>query len=323
MDVRGIQRPATLAARVRQASAEHLESMRGWTKREPKPAKKTLTNDTEPKAAPEPKATKPPEPKRPAKQAETETKDESGSEDQPVRKRRFWQRAKASSASEERSDANARSENRGDDGQAELTKHSARNVSVDVESLDEEESSKPASKWKFWGRKSKSADSEDESEEFEQNEVAESDSGSDDAEPKVKRSWLPKWKRKPKAVADDESGAEDESAELSRAPESDDEAVEAAPKKRRFGLKFPSLGRKAKSDPSEDESQAGDEVEESGLDERADSRSSDHSSSSSDSYDDSQTDYSEMNEEDIDWSSMSKAERRRVRKQLKRSGRAA
>ncbi|MFG0264290.1 MAG: hypothetical protein ACF8AM_03950 [Rhodopirellula sp. JB055] len=322
MDVRGIERPVTLAARVRQASAEQLESMRGWTKREPKPAKKTLKKSPEPKATPKPKAAKP-EPKRSEKQAERQVTEESQSESQPVRKRRFWQRAKASSVSDESSNASDRSSKRGGVAEEELSESPARNVSAATEEGGEKESGKRASKWRFWGRKTKPADSEEESDEVERNETVEPEGDSDDAEPKVKRSWLPKWKRKPKTVADDESDTEDEAAPSSQATEPDDEDAEAIPKKRRFGLKFPSLGRKAKSDDGADESESGDEVADSDFKEVADSRSSDRSSSNSDSYVDSQPDYGEMNEEDIDWSSMSKAERRRVRKQLKRSGRAA
>lgn len=313
MDVRGIQRPATLAFRVRQASAEQWESMREWTKREPKPTK----------PAKEPKVEKAPEPKRPEKQVETKPKETTETDEKPARKRRFWQRAEASPASDE-SSSRREEASKQDDELDEAANEASSNDELD----NEEASGKRASKWKFWGRKRKHVDSEEETIEDEQEELSAAeteadDTEADDAVPKAKRSWFPKWKRKPKADGDDGSDVEEEPAEMTQPDDPENETADAAPKKRRFGMKFPSLGRKAKRDATDDESETQEEVSASDFEEVADSRSNDHSSSNQNSYDDSQPDYSEMNEEDIDWSGMSKAERRRVRKQLKRSGRAA
>ncbi|KLU04407.1 hypothetical protein RISK_003461 [Rhodopirellula islandica] len=327
MDVRGIQRPATLAVRFRQALAEQGDSMREWTKREPKPPKQAPAAKAAPAAkqasAPKPdpvsksapvstaaparQAAKPPEPKGPEKEAGSDTK--------TARKRRFWQRAEAAPTSDVSKNTNDRSAQSDDDRGSDASAHD--------ENGKEAESSKRSSKWKFWGRKRKSADSEDESDEVELNESSEPDGDTEDTEPKAKRSWLPKWKRTPKAVADEESENEEEPTRPAPSASSDDEDVEEAPKKRRFGFKLPSLGRKAKSDALTDPTDSDDEFSSSDLEEVADSRSNAPSSPNRDSDDDSQPDYSEMDEEDIDWSGMNKAERRRVRKQLKRGGRAA
>ncbi|PHQ36080.1 MSCRAMM family adhesin [Rhodopirellula bahusiensis] len=316
MDVRGIQRPATLAFRVRQASAEQWDSMREWSKSEPKP----------PKKSPEPKAEKPPEPKRPAKKVETKPEEQADSDDKPARKRRFWQRGEASPASDAAKSSSNQSTKNEDDRDEETGEVSASEDS-------KTETVAKTSKWKFWGGKRKSADSEDESNDVELNESSgrdrdakasdSEDIGSDDAEPKAKRSWLPKWKRKSKSSADTESEVDDEPVQRNEPAEAKNDDGESEPRKRRFGLKLPSLGRKAKSDASEEASESEEEISGSDFESVAESRSNDRSSSSRDSYDDSQPDYSEMNEEDIDWSGMSKAERRRVRKQLKRGGRAA
>nr|WP_276665225.1 hypothetical protein [Rhodopirellula baltica] len=308
MDVRGIQRPATLAFRVRQASVEQWESMRGWTKREPKP----------PKQAPEPKIEKAPEPERPEKQVEAKQEKPTGADEKPARKRRFWQRAEASPTNDESPSRRDRVSKQDD----ELDEASSE-VSPNADQDDGEVSSKRASKWKFWGRKRNDVDLEDDSVDDEPEELSAADREADDSEPKAKRSWFPKLKRKPKTNVDDDSDLEEEPAETTQADDSENEDGDATPKKRRFGLKFPSLGRKAKKDVTEEDSETQEEVSATDFEEVADSRSNDYSSSNQDSYDDSQTDYSEMNEEDIDWSGMSKAERRRVRKQLKRGGRAA
>ncbi len=308
MDVRGIQRPATLAFRVRQASVEQWESMRGWTKREPRP----------PKQDPEPKIEKAPEPKRPEKQVEAKPEKPTESDEKPARKRRFWQRAEASPKKDESPSRRDRVSKQDD----ELDEASSE-VSPNADQDDGEVSSKRVSKWKFWGRKRNDVDLEDDSVDDKPEELSVADREADDAEPKAKRSWFPKLKSKPKTNVDDDSDLEEEPAETTQADDSENEDGDATPKKRRFGLKFPSLGRKAKKDVTEEDSETQEEVSATDFEEVADSRSNDYSSSNRDSYDDSQTDYSEMNEEDIDWSGMSKAERRRVRKQLKRGGRAA
>ncbi|SMP72369.1 hypothetical protein SAMN06265222_11571 [Neorhodopirellula lusitana] len=149
----------------------------------------------------------------------------------------------------------------------------------------------------------------------------EADDTDEDVEAKAdkpKRSWWPKWKRKPKADAgdvNDQLAAEDEVkfesvAEPVTQPElgSDDDEAEAASKKRRFGLGS-LMKRRAKS--TDDEDQESDD-------------SSAGQSSAADEKDSSDGDSDgELNEDDIDWSSLNKAERRRMRKQLKRGGRAA
>ncbi|MBB3208718.1 hypothetical protein FHS27_004550 [Rhodopirellula rubra] len=166
------------------------------------------------------------------------------------------------------------------------------------------------------------------------------DASAEDGEPKKKRSWFPSLRRKPKPPADeDESAAADEKQTAAKAtpapakaaepePESDAESTEA-PKKRRFGLGS-MMRRKPKADADLDK----DAEESANTDSSGASKSPSNqptpnraaanaNAAASDDSNEDDDDSAAMPEDDVDWSSMNKAERRRMRKQLKRGGRAA
>ncbi|MCC9641199.1 hypothetical protein LOC71_02860 [Rhodopirellula sp. JC740] len=316
MDVRGIQRPPSMATRIRMASNEQWEGMVEWTKRA-KPVKRTKpekanpseTEDKSEESAPARRvATKNVAVKKVAREEVEEAPAENETDEvQPrARKRRFWQRSAKSAEKTEATDESSQEVDSRED-----------QVGAVAEDGNADQGDSKPSKWKFWARRRRSMtdSSENEAEErVETNEeLASADLDEPKAEAKPKRRWLPTWKKR-KESAD---ASETESDDVSVAEESSDsEAEETKPKKRRFGLKFPSLRRQAKSDDGTD-----DDEDESQAEASHEPRNSDRSaqpSANDDSFEEE-----ELNEDDIDWSSMSKAERRRVRKQLKRSGRAA
>ncbi|MFG0288200.1 MAG: hypothetical protein ACF8CQ_08500 [Rhodopirellula sp. JB044] len=160
--------------------------------------------------------------------------------------------------------------------------------------------------------------------------------------PKKKRSWLPSLRRKPKPAQTDASDESDDQGSNGIAdsrvatnksakpsppsetePDSDEESTDT-PKKKSFGLGS-LLRRKKKAtsdegDPTNDDaSSATPSGQPSSAPNNASAKSQPTATQNPDDADDSES----MSEDDIDWSSMNKAERRRMRKQLKRSGRAA
>lgn len=131
-------------------------------------------------------------------------------------------------------------------------------------------------------------------------ELAAEESEQEDEPPRRKRRWFSR-REKPES-AEDESAQEEEPVATEESAEEDEQ-----PKRRRFGLGW--LGRRKAddSDQAESEAEAADayeEGEESGPDYNADDE-----------------DY--IDPDSIDWDSLSKAERRRLRKQIKRQRRAA
>ncbi|EMI54417.1 membrane protein [Rhodopirellula sallentina] len=158
--------------------------------------------------------------------------------------------------------------------------------------------------------------------------------------PKKKRSWLPSLRRKAKPAqtdASDESDDQDsnaiddarvatnKSARPSPPSETDsDEESTDAPKKKSFGLG--SLLRRKKKAPADEGAETNDDASSatpSGQSSRPQNAASVKSQPTANQDADDSDDSEPMSEDDIDWSSMNKAERRRMRKQLKRSGRAA
>ncbi|TWU19714.1 hypothetical protein [Allorhodopirellula heiligendammensis] len=143
------------------------------------------------------------------------------------------------------------------------------------------------------------------------------DESPSEQEPTKRRRWWPSLRRGSKATSD--SPSPDQAAEDASPPVEVDESDEP-PKKRRFGLGS-LLKRKASkesedTDPSEDAPPAS----------KPNTRSSAPRNAAPDNEpddDDDDSDGEEFSDDDIDWSSMNKAERRRMRKQLKRGGRAA
>lgn len=134
----------------------------------------------------------------------------------------------------------------------------------------------------------------------------------------AKRRWWQRRPRKPKP----ETGHEDESSTASddtqpdQRPENEGQSV----KKRRSGLGSMMKRKSAESQdaPSEEDSDAETEMSPASNRSRPPQQSS-----SSGSGEDETDDPSQLSAEDVDWSSMNKSERRKMRKQLKRSGRAA
>ncbi len=146
----------------------------------------------------------------------------------------------------------------------------------------------------------------------------------DDQEPKTRRRWWPSLrggsKPKPKSKSTSKPETSDEDAE--DAPQiAESDSSEQQSKKRRFGL---GSMMKRKSG-SESDSTATDEEDNSSSNRRDTSSPPPKSSRNRDAEGDDENDSDDegFSDDDIDWSSMNKAERRRMRKQLKRGGRAA
>ncbi|TWT75136.1 hypothetical protein [Allorhodopirellula solitaria] len=142
------------------------------------------------------------------------------------------------------------------------------------------------------------------------------DSADGEENPKPKRKWWPGRGAKPSpdpaADVPAKSAADPPREEPSP---TDDEA----PKKRRFGLgSMMKRKKQAETDDDEPETQP---TQPAGN--RAASKSNSANAAEQPADDDDDQDESAISEDDIDWSGMNKAERRRMRKQLKRSGRAA
>ncbi len=136
------------------------------------------------------------------------------------------------------------------------------------------------------------------------------DSSDEMTEPKPRRKWWPSLRRQPKPDAADEAERTSQVA----AKTDEQHSQEEPPKKRRFGLGS-MMNRKAAIDQDPANEDAG-------------GSSSNRSVSSAPDDDDANDDDNDgdgdgVNDDDIDWSNMNKAERRRMRKELKRSGRAA
>lgn len=144
------------------------------------------------------------------------------------------------------------------------------------------------------------------------------DDDSEDQPELKKRKWWPSLKRKEKASVDDEAGENNvggnESDDASD-PESADESSESPVQKRRFGLG--SIMKRRASSSGEDASDAEGSADTS----NAKASSSLNNTSNYQSQDDD--DDEQLSDDDIDWASMNKSERRRMRKQLKRGGKAA
>ena len=141
------------------------------------------------------------------------------------------------------------------------------------------------------------------------------DDSNDEPEPE-KRKWWPSLKRKAKTGNQEETGeaqdVEKETDDTSDSKSAED-ASESPGQKRRFGLG--SIMKRRAASSTEDTSD---------TEESSDTSSEQASPSPSNaSNNPSQDDKAQLNEDDIDWASMNKSERRRMRKQLKRGGKAA
>lgn len=215
----------------------------------------------------------------------------------------------------------------------------------DVYAEDEE----PSRKRRWWRRRKRTAVAdeaddesdeeayEEEEEEYEEDEVAEQEE-EQDARPR--RRWFGLRKAKAQSQEDDAVGDDDEEE-----PEASEEAETPKKKKRRFSLRLkppkPASEDEGESEPDASQDDADGEEEPSGKKRRglggwlrskksaAPSESEDEvtfeevgepaASRTSPSEDDEE----EINPDEIDWSKMSKSERRRLRKKLKRQGKAA
>jgi hypothetical protein len=134
------------------------------------------------------------------------------------------------------------------------------------------------------------------------------ESSDETTEPKPRRKWWPSLRRRPKPDAANDAMQTDEVAAGSDEQHSNEEP----PKKRRFGLGS-MMNRKSAVDQ--------DTADKPG-DASASNRSVSSAHDDDDAHDDD-IDGDNVNDDDIDWSNMNKAERRRMRKELKRGGRAA
>lgn len=146
------------------------------------------------------------------------------------------------------------------------------------------------------------------------------DDGVDSDSQPPRRSWWPSLKRKPRTAP--ELNDADEQDVSDSEPETEDESNEdKSPKQRTFGLGS-IMKRKAKTEsdssdenaPQKSPSPRGpnrDSVDDQQDDDHDDDRDNDDSADPS------------MGEDGVDWSSLNKSERRKMRKQIKRGGRAA
>ncbi|TWT97501.1 hypothetical protein [Neorhodopirellula pilleata] len=172
------------------------------------------------------------------------------------------------------------------------------------------------------------------------------DTDSDDDEQdrdQAKRSWMSFFRRKPKLVSADSSPSKDvkDSSKVVAAKtppkeshpiksQSDtnrdtaagsehDASSEPPAKKRRFGLG--SIMKRRQADEAEDDEPKKPVHAQSAASQP--SHDDEDDTDDDDSNNDDGSDDGDLSEDGIDWSNMSKAERRRMRKQLKRGGRAA
>ncbi|WP_168563872.1 hypothetical protein [Crateriforma spongiae] len=196
------------------------------------------------------------------------------------------------------------------------------------EYIAEAKDSKSAKKRSGWGlkgwrkRSAKSADPEstvgnpdDESD----HETASQEAADETGQTKPKRGWG--WSRKKAAKSSDQDNTGNANE---RTADDDDVATEASdsdapPRKKSRGLKGWFGGRKNKTKTGDGDGPDADEGDQQ-------KRPSSESHGDDRSVDDGVDDFGSedvIDEQDIDWSSLSKAERRRMRKQLKRRGRAA
>ncbi|MCM2370110.1 hypothetical protein [Aporhodopirellula aestuarii] len=140
---------------------------------------------------------------------------------------------------------------------------------------------------------------------------------------KPKRSWLPSLRRKPKPDADEanEASSSDKpnvAAKTAAANMDADGDSTETPKKRRFGLG--SMMRRKSNTDDESVSEADSAARQPPRNSSANGPTDNDDSSGDDGDDD---DSMSLSDDGIDWSGMNKAERRRMRKQLKRGGRVA
>jgi len=182
--------------------------------------------------------------------------------------------------------------------------------SEDTDLPDPSSDSETSTKRRWWQRSQKQADDSDTSSNDDAAAGQAEDESENGDEPARKRRW---WQRSPGAKEPSTSEQESPTDASQDQANGDDNVETEAPAKRRFGLGL--SRRKTNQQPPDEPADDG-----SGAESAPPSRSTQTQPTATKS---SQSDNDELNEEDIDWSSLSKAERRRLRKQLKRSGRAA
>ncbi|TWT70269.1 hypothetical protein [Crateriforma conspicua] len=199
---------------------------------------------------------------------------------------------------------------------------------ADDENVAEATESKPAKKRSGWGlkgwrkRSAKSADPEstvDDLDDESDHESASQESDGDAGQTKRKRGWGWSRKKASKSSGQDESGIADEQATVDDDVVTEASDSDALPQKKSRGLKGWFGGRKNKPKSGDDD---GHDADEGDHRDRGGSASHDDDRSVDEEADDFDSD-DVIDEQDIDWTSLSKAERRRMRKQLKRRGRAA
>ncbi len=204
---------------------------------------------------------------------------------------------------------------------------------------EEEQDDRPKRRW--WNRRDRERDAEleEEEEEYEEEEVEEEPESSttDDDQPARPRR---RWFGLRRAKSDESEQAEEEVEEDSQQAVEEEQPEKPKRKKRRFSLRLDPAAA-AKPEPDEAESEEEDESpsepkrrrglggwlrnkkkpsdEEPAQDDPQPAKPQQQPSQPSPAADSEE----EINPDEIDWSSLSKSERRRLRKKLKRQGRAA